>query len=186
MYYILALGNPGTQYDGTRHNLGVMVTDALVRTAILDMPRISTRYHGRVTEGQIENELVTVLYPTTYMNKSGEAAAALVPKDKIGQLIVLHDEIALPLGKIRISKGSGAAGHNGVSSIIDALHTTDFIRVRLGVGAPPPPLPLERFVLTRFTDEEMPVVGMMITQGVAAVQCILKKGVEAAMTEINR
>jgi peptidyl-tRNA hydrolase, PTH1 family len=186
MYYILALGNPGAQYDGTRHNLGVVVTDALVRDAALLAPRTSARYHGRVTEGQLENELVTVLYPTTYMNKSGEAAAALVPKDKTSQLIVLHDEVALPLGKIRISKGSGAAGHNGVASIISALGTTDFIRVRLGIGAPPPPLPLERFVLSRFTDEEKPLVTTMITQGVEAVQLILKKGVVAAMTEINR
>lgn len=186
MYYILALGNPGQQYDGTRHNLGVLVTDALVHSAALDVPRTSARYHGRVTEGEIENELVTVLYPTTYMNKSGEAAAALVPKDKISWLIVLHDEVALPLGKVRISKGSGAAGHNGVASVIDALGTTDFIRVRLGVGAPPPPIPLERFVLTRFTEDELPSVASMTTLGVEAVQLILKKGVEAAMMAVNR
>jgi PTH1 family peptidyl-tRNA hydrolase len=186
MFYIIALGNPGAEYDGTRHNLGMAVADAFIQTAELATPRPSTRYHGRVTDGELENERVTVLYPTTYMNKSGEAAAALVPKDKTSQLIVLHDEVALPFGKIRISKDSGAAGHNGVASIISALGTTDFMRVRLGIGAPVPPLPLERFVLMRFTEAEKSLVTPMISRGVEAVQLILKAGVEAAMTEINR
>ncbi|MBY0310391.1 aminoacyl-tRNA hydrolase [Patescibacteria group bacterium] len=186
MYYILPLGNPGAQYDGTRHNFGMVVADAFVKKAHLDAPRTSARYHGRLTEGRVERELVTVLYPGTYMNNSGEAAAALVPKDRVGRLVVLHDEVALPLGKIRISKGSGAAGHNGVASVIAALGTTEFIRVRLGVGAPPPTLPLEHYVLGRFTEDERAMVATMTLRGVEAVQLILHEGIEAAMTAVNR
>jgi len=185
MKHIIALGNPGTQYAHTRHNIGFAVADALVRAAGFDAPRASARYHGLLTEGVWEGESLTVLLPTTYMNKSGVAVAALVPKDKRSELIVLHDEVSLPLGKVRISVGSGAAGHNGDSSIIDTLGTNDFIRVRLGVGAPPPQVPLERYVLERFGSEEEVAVLALILAGVEATRLILVKGVVEAMNTVN-
>lgn len=185
MKYIIALGNPGTQYDGTRHNIGFAVARAVVSVAQLDPLRSSTRCHSLLTEGVWGGESVTIALPTTFMNNSGEAAAALVPKDKIGQLIVVHDEVALPLGKVRISVGGGAAGHNGIKSIIQALGTEDFIRVRLGVGSAPAGMPLERYVLGRSTPEEEAAVAALISGGVEALRLIVEKGVESAMNQLN-
>lgn len=185
MQYIIALGNPGTQYDGTRHNIGFAVARAVLEKAQLAPLRSSTRYHSLLTEGSWEGELVTVALPTTFMNNSGEAAVALVPKDKIGKLVVVHDEVALPLGKVRISEGGGAAGHNGVRSIIQALGTEDFIRVRLGIGAAPVGVPLERYVLSRFTSEEEAAALSLVMLGVEAVRLVVEKGVEKAMNQVN-
>ncbi len=185
MHYIVALGNPGTRYDKTRHNIGWALADRLVERAQLPLPHASSRYRGRLCEGVYEGAALQLLYPDTYMNKSGEAAAALVPRDRIEQLIVLHDDIALPLGKVRVSVGSGAAGHNGVASVIDALSTTEFTRVRLGVGAPPPLLPLEQYVLQPFLPEEAEAVEALMTQGFSALELILTEGVEMAMNKVN-
>jgi PTH1 family peptidyl-tRNA hydrolase len=186
MHYIVALGNPGRQYEGTRHNLGWQVADALVVAAALPPPRVSTRYQGRLSEGMVDGLPVTILYPDTYMNNSGQAVATLVPKDQLSRLIVVHDEAALPLGQLRLSKSSGAAGHNGVASIIESLGTNDFIRLRLGIGAPPPGEPLDQFVLERFLPEEETAVSALLQEGVAALELLLTRGVETAMNEVNR
>lgn len=185
MYYIIALGNPGRQYDGTRHNLGFAVADALVAHAGLEAPRSSSRYHGLLTEGVITGETVTVLWPDTYMNNSGDAAVALVPKDKVAHLIAVYDEAALPLGKIRISVGGTAGGHNGVKSLIERLGTPEFIRVRLGVGGASPGVPLERHVLSRFLPEEVAAVQKLTSEAVAALEQIVRDGVEVAMNAVN-
>lgn len=185
MYYIIALGNPGRQYVGTRHNLGFAVADALAAQLGLEAPRASSRYHGLLTEGVIADETVTVLWPDTYMNNSGDAAAALVPRDKVTRLIAVYDEVALPLGKIRISVGGTAGGHNGVKSLIERLGTPDFIRVRLGVGGAPAGVPLERHVLSRFAPEEAATVQKLTTEAVAALEQIVRDGVEVAMNAVN-
>jgi peptidyl-tRNA hydrolase, PTH1 family len=185
MHYIVALGNPGTQYVGTRHNFGFAVADALVMASDLPAPRASSRYHGQLTEGVIDGETVTLLWPLTYMNNSGEAAAALVPKDKVSRLIAVYDEAALPLGKIRISIGGTAGGHNGVRSLIEHLGTPEFIRVRLGVGGAPAEMPLERYVLSRFAPEEAPMVEKLTADAVAAIRYIIRDGVDTAMNTVN-
>jgi PTH1 family peptidyl-tRNA hydrolase len=185
MYYIIALGNPGRQYDGTRHNLGFAVADAFVHTCGLELPRSSSRYHGRLTEGVVHGESVTILWPETYMNNSGDAAAALVPKDKVARLIAVYDEAALPLGKIRISVGGTAGGHNGVKSLIERLGTPEFVRVRLGVGGASAGMPLERHVLGRFTPEEISAVEKLMNDAVSALEQIIRDGVEASMNAVN-
>ncbi len=185
MYYIIALGNPGRQYEGTRHNIGFAVADAFAHAYELDAPRSSSRYHGRLTEGVLVDTGVTVLWPETYMNNSGEAAVALVPRDQTHHLIVVYDDVALPLGKIRISVGGGAGGHNGVKSLIERLHTPEFVRVRLGVGDAPAGVSLERHVLGRFAPEEVPVVEKLINDAVAALEQIVRNGVDAAMNGVN-
>jgi len=185
MYYLIALGNPGTQYDGTRHNVGFAVADALVKKVGLELPRESSRYHGRLTEGVIDGERLSLLWPHTYMNNSGEAAVAFVPKDKINKLIAIYDEAALPLGKIRISVGGTAGGHNGVKSLIERLGTPEFIRVRVGISAGDPGQPLERHVLGRFTIEEATAVDKAIADAVAALRHIIREGVDAAMNMVN-
>lgn len=185
MYYIVALGNPGSQYSLTRHNIGWRAADSLVTKAALDLPRVALRGRGLVTEGVVAGALVTVLYPTTYMNTSGGVVTQVVMKDSQRQMIVLHDDIALPLGRVRVSVGSGAAGHNGVQSIIDACGTKDFIRVRIGVGAPPSDSTLERFVLEPFTSAEELLLPEVLEKVVGAVEVILREGVEVAMNTYN-
>lgn len=185
MYYIVGLGNPGTQYEDTRHNCGFAAVRELVATASLPPLRTSARYHSLLTEGIWHETAVTVVLPTTFMNKSGEAVAALVPKDKVDKVIVVYDEAALPLGKVRISVGGSAGGHNGVRSIIDSLGNDAFIRVRLGVGAPADGMPLERHVLGRFASEEVKSVEMLLSLGVKAVELIIEKGVTTAMNKVN-
>lgn len=185
MYYIVGLGNPGAQYEGTRHNCGFAAVRAVVESAALPELRTSARYHSLVTEGVWQGDTVTAVLPTTFMNKSGEAVATLVPKDKIGQLIVVYDEAALPLGKVRISVGGSAGGHNGVRSLIERLGTDAFIRVRLGVGSSPDGMPLERHVLGRFAPDEKKAVDALLALAVEAVELIIKKGVTAAMNKVN-
>lgn len=185
MRYIIALGNPGAQYERTRHNVAWRVADAIVADGPLTEPRDSSRYAGAVSGGAWRGIPVAVLYPTTFMNQSGRAAAALVPTDKRAEMVVIHDEIALPLGKIRISVGSSAAGHNGVRSVIEAAGTTSFIRVRLGVGAPPVGIPLDRYVLLPFLPEEEPLVKSMVVEAMRAVLCVITEGVEVAMNTFN-
>jgi len=185
MYYIIALGNPGRQYEGTRHNIGFAVADAFTRAYELDVPRSSSRYRGRLTEGVLVGEAVTILWPDTYMNNSGDAAAELVPRDKTSRLIAVYDDVALPLGKIRIAVGGSAGGHNGVKSLIERLGTPEFIRVRLGVGEAPADVSLERHVLGRFAPEEVLVVEKLINDAVAALEQIVRNGVDVAMNGVN-
>jgi len=185
MMYVIALGNPGPQYDGTRHNIGFALADMLITYTNLDALRVSARYHGRLTEGVWDGSALTVLCPDTFMNKSGLAAAALVPRDRRSEAVVVHDDVALPLGKVRVSKSSGAGGHNGVQSIIDSFGSNDFVRIRLGVGVPPPEIPLERYVLARFTADEQSMVQELIQKGLLALRSVLVDGVEVAMRTYN-
>lgn len=185
MYYIVGLGNPGAQYEDTRHNCGFALVRELAATASLPPLRTSARYQSLLTEGIWQETTVTVVLPTTFMNKSGEAVAALVPKDKVEKMIVVYDDAALPLGKVRISLGGSAGGHNGVRSIIESLGNDAFIRVRLGVGAPAAGISLERHVLGRFAPEEKKEVEALITQGVEAARLIVEKGVAVAMNKMN-
>lgn len=185
MEYIVALGNPGEQYARTRHNVAWRVADAIVGLARLSEPNDSSRYHGLVSGGAWEGVPVALLYPGTFMNNSGHAAAAFVPSDKRVRMIVLYDDVALPLGRLRISVGGSAGGHNGVASIIERCGTKEFIRVRLGIGGAPAGTPLERYVLSRFTPEEEPVVASLVEKAVGAVAVILTDGVDLAMNRCN-
>lgn len=185
MQYIIALGNPGPQYPRTRHNVGWRAADFLIAKAALDHPRVALRGKGLVTEGVVAGSPVTVLYPTTYMNTSGGVVTQVVMKDALRQMIVLHDEVALPFGTVRVSVGSGAAGHNGVQSIIDTCGTKDFIRIRIGVGAPPPDSTLERFVLEPFTPAEELRLPAVLERVVGALEVIVREGVGVAMNTYN-
>lgn len=186
MKYLIALGNPGDQYAHTIHNIGWRIADSFIAHYELESARPQARHHGTVTEGMVKRRRVSILYPTTFMNKSGVAVASFVPKAAHSAMIVIHDEVALPFGQIKISVGSRAAGHNGVQSIIDVCGTKDFIRLRVGVGGPPPTVPLERYVLSRFTvEEEALLVDIVIPKAVDALCALVTTKVEAAMTKFN-
>jgi PTH1 family peptidyl-tRNA hydrolase len=161
-----------------------LVADELRAVENFSTLTMNRRAQARVCEGSVGGHLCTLAYPETFMNHSGVTAAALVPKDRREQLIVIHDEVALPLGNVKVSFGSGAAGHNGVASIIAALGTTAFVRVRVGIGAPVATT-LEQFVLAQFTDEELTRVPPSVTRAVAVVRTVIADGYQAAMNEWN-
>jgi len=154
MRLIVGLGNPGPRYERQRHNVGFMAVDAIVRRH--DFGPFKPKFKGEFAEGTIDGQRVMVLKPQTFMNVSGEsvAAAAGFYKVKPEEVCVIHDEIDLAEGRIRVKRGGGAAGHNGLRSI-DALFANDYWRVRLGVGHPGAKELVHAYVLQNFPPEEM-------------------------------
>jgi PTH1 family peptidyl-tRNA hydrolase len=155
-WLVVGLGNPGSEYANTRHNIGFEVANALVRR--WDLPRPRSKYRGLLTEGRTGpgGPRVAVLLPQTYMNEAGQSAgpargAFKVPLERV---LVIHDEIDLPFGEIRVRTGGGLAGHNGLKSLRQGLGSPDFTRVRIGVGRPPTTDPdrVAAYVLGRFAE----------------------------------
>ncbi len=190
MFYIVALGNPGDAYNDTRHNIGWLVLDIIRDETAASSLRYSKMIHGQIGDGNLAGEQVQYLYPGTFMNDSGRAVRAFVPPDDIERLVVLHDDVDLPLGDIKISFGKGSGGQNGVQSIIDSLKTKEFIRIRLGIaersfwtGAPVRPSgeALSSFVLARFSKREQAKLPELAKKTQAALELIVIKGHIAAM-----
>ena len=183
MYYIVGLGNPGEKYQNNRHNIGFMVLDILVSRAGLPPAVLSARYSGKVSAGQLEQQDVMVLYPDTFMNNSGRAVKKMVPSVETDHLVVLHDDVDLPLGQVRVSFGRGSGGHNGIASIIDSLGTKDFIRVRLGIA----PTSLFTGLIKRPVGEKMPkfVLGNFSARELVKVKGVGKAVLEAVVTILN-
>ena len=166
MYLLVGLGNPGSDYAGNRHNIGFMAVDGIHRHYSFQPFR--TKFHGEVADGSIAGDKVFILKPTTYMNESGRSVAELVRFYKIetGNVIVLHDELDLSPGKIRVKKGGGLAGHNGLKSIADHIGL-DFYRVRIGIGHPGEKSRVTGHVLNDFSQSDQqrldPLLGGMTT-----------------------
>lgn len=196
MFYIVGLGNPGEKYVGTRHNIGWHVLNYCIEEWKLPSLIQDNSLSGEVTDGVVSGVEVAVLYPSTFMNNSGTAVAKMVPKNETGQLIVVHDDIDLPLGEVKIGKGRGAGGNNGVNSIIEKLGTKEFIRVRIGIAPksiwtgqakrPAGGGPLERFVLQRFSPREQKQLTFVQEKVRYAIETILSEGLEAAMNQYNK
>lgn len=193
MFYIVGLGNPGEKYENTRHNVGWMVLDYMVDTLGLPAPVLSSKYAGRISEGVIGSEEVTLLYPETFMNKSGSAVKKLVPKNEIEQLVVVYDDVDLPIGEIKISQGKGSGGHNGISSIVSTLGSKNFVRVRIGIAGKslfgqtkrPTGERLPKHVLGDFKKREQKALSEVLPKASEAVQKILTEGVQKAMNDVN-
>lgn len=194
MNYIVALGNPGEEYAKTRHNIGWAVADALVTEFGLTSPVSNAKYQGLYSYGNIGNGEVNLLYPTTFMNNSGSAVKKLVPVNKLLELIVLHDDVDLPMGEIKISTSRGAGGHNGVKSIIEAMGSNEFLRIRIGVAQKsfftgkvkrPTGDKLPRFVLAKFTRSEEKILKETEKIVAEAVSLIVKEGASVAMNKYN-
>lgn len=148
------LGNPGDKYAGNRHNIGFMAVDAIAQD--FSYPAWRKKFQGDMAEGNIENQKVILLKPTTYMNESGQSvkAAAKFFKIKPDRIVIFHDELDLGPGKVRIKQGGGNAGHNGLKSIQAHLGTPDFWRVRLGIGHPGDKNRVHGYVLSDFSKSE--------------------------------
>lgn len=182
---IVGLGNPGREYEKTRHNVGFEVVDLFAGLNHLPAWRKSGR--ATVAEGRVDSRRVYLLKPLTYMNLSGEAVSAFLRNKPIGiaDLIVVTDDINLPLGKLRLRATGSDGGHNGLKSIISHVHTRDFCRLRVGVGAPSDPDRQIDYVLGRFSRAEAKIVEETAERAVAALETWLREGIEPAMNRFN-
>lgn len=186
MKIVLGLGNPGKKYERTRHNLGYFVVDRLAlekRIAVNEK-----KYHSLTGLWHLDGEKILLAKPQTYMNHSGEAARHLLRYLPVeaGDLVVIHDDLDLPFGRIRIRKRGSAGGHRGVSSILEALGEENFFRVRIGIGRPPAGGDPTDYVLERFSAAEAAGLEDVIARAAEAVQCLLEEGSRRAMEKFNR
>lgn len=184
-YLIVGLGNPGREYEKTRHNVGFWVIDALARRHALTTPnkeRKSITY-----DGGIGGKRVILAKPQTYMNLSGEAVRALMDFYKIPteRLLVIHDDLDLPLGTLRLRKDGSAGGQNGVKNIILHLNTMTFDRARFGIGRPPGRMPAREYVLQAFIGDDAILAAQVTDVCADAVEAWLFDGMELAMTRFN-
>lgn len=187
MYIIVGLGNPKTEYKNTRHNMGFDVIDVLADKYDINMD--IKKHRAICGKGIINGQKVILAQPQTFMNLSGLSVADLVNYYKIDtatELIVVYDDIDLDPGQIRVRKQGSAGGHNGMKSIIGAVNSQDFMRVRVGVGAKPKEYDLADYVLGHFTDEERKAVDAAIINATEAIGVILKDGIDQAMNLYNR
>ena len=187
MYIIAGLGNPTMQYEGTRHNAGFDVIDALADKYNISVDGRKNRAY--IGKGIIEGQKVLLVKPQTYMNLSGESIGGLVDYFKIDEeqdLIVIYDDISLSPGQIRIRKKGSAGGHNGIKNIIAHLGTQVFQRVKIGVGEKPKNYDLKDFVLGHFSKAEQELMEEGCQHSVQAVELMLEGEIQAAMNEFNR
>jgi len=186
MFLIVGLGNPGRNYEKTRHNAGFLAVDRIAARFGIHVDFYEcTSLTGR---GSIEGESVVLAKPQTFMNRSGEAVRCLVARYRVDltNLIVIYDDIDLPLGKVRIRTSGGAGGHKGMVSIIHSLGTENFPRIRLGIDRPKnKDTDIVNYVLSPFTQEELIIFEESLEKAVEAIRLIFRKGYAAAMSVIN-
>ena len=185
-WLLVCLGNPGKEYEGTRHNVGFMAADELARRENTKINKL--RYRALTGEVRLAGQRVLVIKPQTYMNLSGEAVKLAggffkIPPDHV---VVISDDVALPLGKLRIRAGGSAGGHNGLKNIIAHLGTDQFPRIRVGVGAPAhPEHEMVDWVIGHFTAQEKKAVEEAVGRAVDAAACVIEKGVQEAQNRYN-
>ncbi len=187
MRLIVGLGNPGAEYEWTRHNLGFMLADKLASAAGREIKRSECR--ALIGRAEIEGEQVELVKPQTYMNLSGESVACLVQKRELEikrDLIVISDDLALPFGTIRLRARGSSGGHNGLKSISSALKTEEFIRLRIGIQPEHPLSDAKRFVLERFPLIARADVAQLLERCADALRAVLRDGIDKAMATFNQ
>jgi len=182
---IVGLGNPGREYEHTRHNLGFEVVDLFSRLNKVPAGRRSGK--ATLAEGLVADRRVYLLKPMTYMNLSGSSISAFLRQKPLAltNLIVIADDINLPLGKLRLRASGSDGGHNGLKSVISHLHSREFPRLRIGVGAPRDSAQQVDYVLGKFSRAEAKIVDESVERAVAALELWLREGIEAAMNKFN-
>ena len=182
-YIIVGLGNPGAQYENTRHNAGFSALDDLAGRWGISVSK--TKFQGLWGQGEVDGHKVVLLKPLTYMNLSGDSIAPLAGFFKIpaDHVIVISDDISLPLGKLRVRGSGSAGGHNGLKNIIAHLGTDAFPRVKVGVGAPEHDI--VDWVIGPFTANERKVIDGVLDRALGAAECIITDGVSAAQNRYN-
>lgn len=194
-YIIAGLGNPGDEYEGTRHNTGRFMLEAIRAAFTKEDFSFNKKINAQVAGAKIGREKVTLVAPETFMNNSGKAIAGLVKSVKAAEkLIVIYDDFNLPLGRIRISFNRSSGGHNGLASVIKAVKTEAFPRIRIGVApenakgnakTPHGDEKIEKFILGPYKDEEMKELRKVAKKVVEAVEVLIREGREKAMSVYN-
>jgi PTH1 family peptidyl-tRNA hydrolase len=181
---VVGLGNPGPEYELTRHNIGWLVMDSYEE---LDGAFWKDKFKGVFTDKSIKGEKVYFLKPQTFMNLSGESAQPLAHffKIKPEEILVLHDELDIPLGKVQFRKGGGLAGHNGLKSLAKCLGTQDFLRMRIGIGRPSHGN-VSGWVLGSFPKDQDIELGLVLENSAKALDCAIKNGLQKAANQYNK
>jgi len=187
-FLLTGLGNPGAKYELTRHNVGFMVVDMLAEragTAFDTVSRPPARAEALYSAG---GKRIMLLKPLTFMNRSGDAVSRVINFFKIplDNLLVIHDDLDMEFGRIKLVRSGGAGGHNGIRSIISCLGSRDFARLKIGIGRPDGPMPVDRYVLSRFPSSEAALVDRVVSTAADAAECALEHGLQEAMNRFNR
>ncbi|MGL1930133.1 MAG: aminoacyl-tRNA hydrolase [Desulfotalea sp.] len=187
---LVGLGNPGNDYATTRHNIGFMFLDELVK--IWNFPTLNEKYQSLFCKGRLSGKSLALLQPQTYMNKSGMAVGEYVRFYKINpeNILVVHDDIDMAPGRIKLVRGGGAGGHNGIKSINSCVGFTDYYRLKIGVGRPGkhgvhPDIPVDRYVLQNFTNEQSQVLQERLSDIVSGLELFFDGSVSAATNLLN-
>jgi PTH1 family peptidyl-tRNA hydrolase len=186
MKIIVGLGNPGRKYERTRHNAGFMAVDGLAKVLRIEITQ--EKHHAHMGKGRIGPEDTILAKPQTYMNESGRAVGAILrgAYAAVSDLIVVHDELDLPLGSVRVKIGGGHGGHNGLRSIIEHVGSPDFFRVRVGIGRPAAGMDSADYVLSSFSAEERAVAAEALGKAGEAAAAIVREGPARAMNIFNQ
>jgi len=184
-YLIVGLGNPGREYQGNRHNIGFMLVDHLAKRLNITFSRLESK--ALVTKGEYANRRIILAKPQTYMNLSGQAVSSLVRfyKVPLDNLLIVYDDVDLPLGTLRLRASGGSAGQKGMESMIERLGTEDFPRLRLGISRPPGRLQAADYVLQDFSKAEAELLPMVLDRAADAVQSFIRHGIVTAMNLYN-
>jgi len=182
LWIIVGLGNPGVKYARTRHNIGFAVLEEFAGSLNIEF---SEKADYRIGKGSAGTAKIVLVEPLTFMNRSGSAVKKVMCKypDPDG-LIVVQDDLDLDTGKLKIRKKGSSGGHNGIESVIQNIGTNEFIRIKLGIGRNPE-IPAEKYVLSKFTKDEQPLIKEAVSRAVDAIKCILSEGVDKAMNRFN-
>lgn len=185
MKIIVGLGNPGSEYEKTRHNTGFMVIDKIAEKYNIEIKKEKSK--ALIGTGEINREKVMLVKPQTFMNLSGEAVRGIMDfyKESIDNLLVVFDDIDLELGNIRIKERGSAGTHNGMKSVVQNVGTVDFKRVKVGIGKPKGNMDLVNYVLGKFFDDELKILTGSIEKAVDAVEIIVSGNVSKAMNLYN-
>jgi peptidyl-tRNA hydrolase, PTH1 family len=186
MKVIAGLGNPGQEYSQTKHNVGFMFVDALAGRLHIDN-MWKDKFEAKIVEGHIGGEKVILVKPQTYMNDSGRALGPILHWYKLGtkDLIVVHDDMDIEAGTLRIRRKGSAGGHNGIKSILANVEDENFARVRIGIGRPLPGWTVVNHVLAKFSDEDVLKIKEVVNYLLPAVECIVTDGIDLAMNRFN-
>lgn len=186
VYLIVGLGNPGLKYEKTRHNVGFIITDSLAEKAGLKFKNES-RFLGRFAQGVLGDKTIIILQPTTYMNLSGQSVQKICSFYKIDlqNVLIVTDDIALPLGQLRMRKSGSSGGHNGLISIEKSLGTSHYPRLKVGIGDRTLGT-LEDYVLGRFKDDELAVLENVKARSIESITLWLNIGIDQAMNQVNK
>lgn len=186
MYFVVGLGNPGAKYADTRHNVGFWVIDRLADEAGVTV--FDKKFKARLARARIEGEDCILMKPETFMNLSGESVGPALGfhKETVDHLVVIHDDLDLDVGRLKLKKGGGHGGHNGLKSLAQHLPSPGYARVRIGIGRPPPRWDTAAYVLGKFGSEEQAKVDRVLDEAADAVKSILTEGIGRAMNQFNR